>query len=218
MAERDDRAAANSVQRRHRTQRAADAAVIQSIAICFVSALAGVLLLPYVGTYLLATAGAALAVARLRPSAFAESLGRAPKPTDFLLGAAAAIAGLALFFVVMSQLLADTRLFNLSAWRLAPLAVLLPFAVLPAFLEEWTCRGALWTICRRVAGPGTTLVITSVLFGLLHAPMWGWAGVPSRILLGFVFGATRQWSGGLAAPITAHLLNNTVALGFLMAA
>ena len=157
MEQNDDGAAARAVREKDRMERAANAAAVQSIGICF-------------GATLIATAGAAFAVARLNVRAFGESVGRPPTTLDIPLGVAGAIASLLV---------------------------------------------ALWTICRRITTPRATLVITAVLFGLLHAPGWGWAGVPSRILQGVVFGILRLRTGGLAAPTIAHLSNNFVAVGFL---
>ena len=217
MERSEERAAAEAARRRFRREQAAHRTAVQSIAICFGAALAGALFFSYVLAFMIATAGAALAVARLGPKAFAQSLGSAPAPWDFALGIAGAGIGLAIGFAYVFVVTGAGSSILQAEWTTPPLFAILTIAVLPAFLEEWTCRGALWTICRRVTGRGATLAISAVLFGLLHAPMWGWAGVPSRILLGFVFGALRLRTGGLTAPITAHLLNNFVAIGFLAA-
>jgi hypothetical protein len=72
--------------------------------------------------------------------------------------------------------------------------------------EESFFRGALQ--------PELGLVATSLLFGLLHA------GPDRRYLVwtvwavgaGFLFGALYQWTGGILAPITAHVLHNAATL------
>jgi CAAX protease family protein len=68
--------------------------------------------------------------------------------------------------------------------------------------EESFFRGALQ--------PELGLVATSLLFGLLHV------GPDRRYLVwtvwavgaGFLFGTLYQWTGGILAPITAHILHN----------
>jgi hypothetical protein len=72
--------------------------------------------------------------------------------------------------------------------------------------EECFFRGALQ--------PELGLVVTSLLFGLLHV------GPDRRSLVwtvwavgaGFVLGALYQWTGGILAPITAHVLHNAATL------
>jgi membrane protease YdiL (CAAX protease family) len=72
--------------------------------------------------------------------------------------------------------------------------------------EESFFRGALQ--------PELGLVATSLLFGVLHIGpdrryfVWtGWA-----VGAGFLFGALYQWTGGILAPITAHVLHNAATL------
>jgi membrane protease YdiL (CAAX protease family) len=72
--------------------------------------------------------------------------------------------------------------------------------------EEAFFRGALQ--------PALGLVATSVLFGALHV------GPDRRYLVwtlwavgaGFLFGLLYEWTGGLLAPMTAHVLHNAVTL------
>jgi membrane protease YdiL (CAAX protease family) len=72
--------------------------------------------------------------------------------------------------------------------------------------EESFFRGALQ--------PELGLVATALLFGLLHV------GPDRRYLVwtvwavgaGFLFGALYQWTGGILAPITAHVLHNAATL------
>lgn len=216
MAANDDRAAAEAVRRRFRREQAAHRTAVQSIAICFGAALFGLLRFGYLAASLIATAGAAFAVARLDLKAFGESVGRPPTVLDIPLGVAGAVASLFVALVYIGTLGLVFHAPDLE-WTMPRPSVIFLWAVMPAFLEEWTCRGALWTICRRITTPRATLVITAILFGLLHAPGWGWAGVPSRMLQGLVLGFLRMRTGGLAAPVIAHLLNNLVAVGFLAA-
>ena len=217
MADRDERAAVREVQRRYRDERARQIAIVQSIAICFVSMLVGVLVFGYVAAYLVATAGAALAVARVGPDALGRSFGRGPRPVDLLAGTIGAAVSLFVAFLYLGVVADRFPSVAGADWAWPPAMLLLSLSILPAFLEEWTCRGALWMLCRRVIGRRATWAVTSVLFGLLHAPAWGWGGVPTRVLSGLVFGELRLRTGGLAAPVLAHLLNNLVAAGYMTA-
>jgi membrane protease YdiL (CAAX protease family) len=72
--------------------------------------------------------------------------------------------------------------------------------------EEAFFRGALQ--------PVLGLVLTSLLFGVLHVGpdrrylVWSlWA-----VAAGFLFGFLYQWTGGLLAPMTAHVLHNAATL------
>ena len=72
--------------------------------------------------------------------------------------------------------------------------------------EEVFFRGALQ--------PGLGLVVTSLLFGVLHVGpdrrylVWTtWA-----VAAGFLFGALYAWTGGILAPATAHVLHNASTL------
>jgi membrane protease YdiL (CAAX protease family) len=72
--------------------------------------------------------------------------------------------------------------------------------------EEALFRGALQ--------PVLGIVVTSILFGALHV------GPDRRYLVwtlwavgaGFLFGFLYEWTGGLLAPMTAHVLHNAATL------
>jgi uncharacterized protein len=97
--------------------------------------------------------------------------------------------------------------------ELAPLLVdgtrvrdLVLVSVMSGVGEEVLLRGALQPILG--------IVITSLLFGALHV------GPDRRYLVwtvwavgaGFLFGTLYQWTGGILAPVTAHVLHNTATL------
>jgi len=96
-------------------------------------------------------------------------------------------------------------------WQAPAPTVVLGLAVLPAVVEEWLCRGVLWAACRRLTTTGSTIVITAVLFGLMHVLAWGPFGFPSRALGGLVLGLLRARTNSLVPCLLAHLLNNTAA-------
>lgn len=97
--------------------------------------------------------------------------------------------------------------------ELAPLLVdgarrwdLVLVSVMSGVGEEAFFRGALQ--------PEIGLVLTSLLFGALHV------GPDRRYLVwtiwataaGFLFGSLYEWTGGLLAPATAHVLHNAATL------
>lgn len=86
-------------------------------------------------------------------------------------------------------------------------------AVLGPLVEEVIFRGFLQVGLHRRFGRGTAIAITAVVFGLLHVPNGTHLLIPIA-LLGALFGALRESSGGLSAAILAHALHNglTVAL------
>jgi len=187
---------------------------VQAIAVCYAGTLAAFLGHP--GLLFVVAAGCGLgAVAMLPGDAWPEALGGRPRPLDLAWGAGAAAAailiGLAYALVLASG---DGGLGELGWSRPEPVAVL-TIAIVPAVVEEFLCRGALWAACRRLTTERATIVVSAVLFGLLHAMDWGVLGVPSRVAVGLLFGAVRSLTGGLAAPMTAHFLTNFVAAGLV---
>ena len=56
----------------------------------------------------------------------------------------------------------------------------------------------------RLVGRHTSLILVSVLFGLIHGPMYALPMFGMGLFLGYL----RQSSGGLAAPILVHVLHN----------
>ncbi len=90
--------------------------------------------------------------------------------------------------------------------------VLLSTAVLPAVVEEWLCRGVLWTGLKRIASERGTLILSSALFAMLHGLGEGRImELPTRFLAGLGFGLLRSKSGSLQPGIAAHFVNNALA-------
>jgi membrane protease YdiL (CAAX protease family) len=102
----------------------------------------------------------------------------------------------------------------LARWPLPPLALghaapFLPWVVvttLVATTEELVLRGALWRLAEATAGDMAALLTTSVLFALIHVPVYGWSVVPLDLGVGLWLGGLRLWFGGPAAPAAAHVL------------
>ncbi|HVS18930.1 MAG TPA: type II CAAX endopeptidase family protein [Planctomycetota bacterium] len=85
--------------------------------------------------------------------------------------------------------------------------------VLAAFGEEWLCRGVLWQALARVAPSAATVVLSALLFGLLHALNGAfWLEVPHRFAFGLLLGWLRAHSGSLGPCVIAHGTNNLLAV------
>jgi len=78
--------------------------------------------------------------------------------------------------------------------------------VVVAVAEESLLRGSLFAALDRRYGPVCAIAVTSVAFGLLHAPLYGWAVVPLDIAVGVWLGALRASTGSVTVPATAHAL------------
>lgn len=78
------------------------------------------------------------------------------------------------------------------------------FVVIVAVAEEALLRGSLFRAIEQRSGVVAAIAITSVAFGLLHAPVYGWGVVPLDIAVGVWLGTLRAVSGTVAAPAVAH--------------
>ncbi len=163
-------------------------------------------------------AGVPLVYVAVRGYSFTDALGLALPTPRALLGAA--LIG-ATFWYLNAALIAPVaeRLFDndsdvreLSALIAAPgpsvLALLATLAVAPAIGEELLLRG---TVARALAarlGRGWAVVISALLFGLLH--------LPSRLLPATCFGLVLGWvalrSRTTLAAMLVHVLNNGLVL------
>jgi membrane protease YdiL (CAAX protease family) len=80
------------------------------------------------------------------------------------------------------------------------------FVVVVAVAEEALLRGSLFRAIQTRAGTAVAIGATSIAFGLLHAPVYGWAVVPLDIAVGVWLGTLRAVTGTVAAPAIAHSL------------
>jgi hypothetical protein len=92
-------------------------------------------------------------------------------------------------------------------------ALLLP----AAFFEELFIRGYVFAVLRRAAGWRTALVVTSIVFGLLHAANPGADGesILAVIVAGFFLGAIFLFTRSLYAAGAAHFAWNWIMAGAL---
>jgi membrane protease YdiL (CAAX protease family) len=78
--------------------------------------------------------------------------------------------------------------------------------VLVATAEELILRGVLFDALDRSAGIVVAVALTSVLFALMHVPLYGWHVVPLDLGVGLWLAGLRLIGGGVAAPAVAHVL------------
>lgn len=92
-----------------------------------------------------------------------------------------------------------------SSYAQTELANEILFAVVVApILEELFFRGLLLRTLEKRLSERKALVISSVLFGILHFN----PGIPGHILVGFVLGRLAQLTGGLWISIALHMSYN----------
>jgi membrane protease YdiL (CAAX protease family) len=106
---------------------------------------------------------------------------------------------------LMNLFLSDTSVSRL-------LINLLMIAVVPAVGEEFFFRGVLQRIFTEwFRNKHAAIIVVAVLFSFMHLQFLGF--IP-RILLGAMFGYLFAWTGSIWVPVTAHFVNNTIAVAF----
>ncbi len=78
--------------------------------------------------------------------------------------------------------------------------------ILVAVTEEAVLRGALFDAIEDVGGAAVSVVATSLVFGLIHVPLYGWHVLPLDIGVGLALAGLRLITGGIAAPAAAHAI------------
>jgi membrane protease YdiL (CAAX protease family) len=93
---------------------------------------------------------------------------------------------------------------------LAPLnsgiALWTPIVAGVAVAEEVALRGVLFNAIRSWGGDGWALAATTLLFGLIHVPLYGVGALPLDLAVGLLLGGLRIVSGGVLAPAIAHVI------------
>jgi membrane protease YdiL (CAAX protease family) len=140
-------------------------------------------------------AGALLAVA----AAAGRRVGR-PTPRAVLLGAG---GGALLVGVWLS---ARPGVALTLATPNAAIALWSPVVAIIAIAEEVVLRGALFTAVRDWQGDGAALVASTLVFALIHLPLYGVGALPLDLAVGTLLGGLRLVSGGVLAPALAHVI------------
>lgn len=76
--------------------------------------------------------------------------------------------------------------------------------------EELMFRGALYHYLRSWAAPIVSGVLVALVFAAIHPQ--GISGIPMLSAIAIVMALIREWRGSIIGPITAHMLNNFVAI------
>ncbi len=143
------------------------------------------------------------------------TFGAPASASTILVGAAAGAASFGLTLLVVGLL---GRLFGRTAppestWQ--PLNLLV-VAAIPACVEEWLCRGVLWTALREVSDTVGTIVLSAALFSLMHVLNGAFVlELPHRLVAGLVFGLVRWKTGSLGPAVAAHFVHNVLAVVLL---
>ncbi len=82
-------------------------------------------------------------------------------------------------------------------------------AVLAPLVEEMYFRGRLLDALASKLGPGWSGAATSLAFAVIH---WVPEFFPAYLVFAFALLVLRRRTGGLAAPVLAHMINNAVVL------
>ena len=87
--------------------------------------------------------------------------------------------------------------------------LLLWIALVPGLVEEWLCRGVMWSSLRLQVAQGAGILATATLFALLHGlGRGGLSAVLPQLFAGVVFGVLRARTGSLVPCMVAHALGN----------
>jgi len=104
--------------------------------------------------------------------------------------------------IVGGPLTISTIVFLISYWMVMLVAA--------PITEELLFRGLLYRGLESRLGAAATIVLTSVVFGLLHAPGFGWIRVVATGSLGLLFGWLRWRTGSTSVSILAHATVNFI--------
>ncbi len=86
-----------------------------------------------------------------------------------------------------------------------PLSYILAVAVVPAIVEEIFLRGTVLPVFSRYAGTGLSILLTALVFAMLHGSLGNFAG---PLLGGLVFGWLTFVYGSIWPAVIAHAANN----------
>jgi membrane protease YdiL (CAAX protease family) len=93
--------------------------------------------------------------------------------------------------------------------------LLIVAAVIPGICEEVAFRGLIQGGIRRTYGVRTAVIVTSLLFALIHLSPWNFLAL---IAMGLFLGILRERTGSIWPGAVAHAINNAIALFIMMLA
>jgi membrane protease YdiL (CAAX protease family) len=145
-------------------------------------------------------AGLVFAVALLALASSAGWRAGRPRPTAAFIGAGGGMV------LVLAWLSAHPGLPIDLAPVNAAIALWTPVVAVVAVAEEVVLRGVLFDAVRGRGGDGCALAATTVLFALIHLPLYGVGALPLDLAVGLLLGGLRIVSGGVLAPAIAHVI------------
>jgi len=168
---------------------------------------------------MLAYAGVVLAIPLLRRTAPRLKIGRTGGPP---LTCAIVLAITTSAVLVAFHLLARPNIAELAT-KLPPSlfgSVILAgvvFSLVNAAMEELVFRGLLWAIVAEEWNERIALVLTSLMFGVLHLHGYppGPLGAVLAGLYGFALGFLRRWTGGIGLALACHVFADATVFGLL---
>ena len=89
--------------------------------------------------------------------------------------------------------------------------VWMPSVALVAAAEEMLIRGALFDRVQQASSPAAATLVTAAVFAVIHVPLYGAAALPLDLAAGLLLSSLRLHTGGVAAPLTAHVLADWMA-------
>lgn len=91
------------------------------------------------------------------------------------------------------------------------LLTLISTAIIPPLVEEFACRGLILGALRKF-GDGFAIIVSSIIFGLLHG---NFQQIPFAFLVGLVLAYITVKSGSLWIAIAIHAFNNLISVVFV---
>ena len=123
------------------------------------------------------------------------------------IGAAGGAALLALSLLGVAGLFGARAPASTLAWWV-------PLVTLVAAVEEMVFRGVLFDAVRDHSNDVVAIAVTALLFAAIHLPLYGAGAFPIDLSVGVFLGCLRVGSGGVTAPLVAHVLAD-VATGWV---
>jgi membrane protease YdiL (CAAX protease family) len=133
-------------------------------------------------------------------------------PLAIVLGLAAVLPAELLDFHTRRMYPPPEKLFDMAEHfyalgQLDRIVLTVGLVVIGPFMEELFFRGALFRPLRQENSPATVIVVTGVLFALVHLDPHGF---PWLLSMGLLLGYGRWASGSLAPPVLMHAAFNAV--------
>ncbi len=92
------------------------------------------------------------------------------------------------------------------------IVLLLVAAIVPGICEEVAFRGLIQGGVRYTYGPTIGVIVTSVLFALIHLSVWNFFAL---LVMGLFLSTIREMTGSIWPGAVAHALNNGAALALI---